>query len=525
MNILASLFGCNISEHKWKELGTTSSPQNTQSHKTTAAFLTNAVLTSSSNTTCATQDSREPPSSHHITFPHVPQTEAKATTSTQKTPTDQTKTWEATLQWGGHTYTVKQDLPETTTIDQWENIVQSYEKILKAQKDIPAGVNTLTLTLDPDDNSMKIETPQGRGSSEAKKQPIVIKSDTVNALVKLYADYKINILSSRLIPTKKADKTVPLDAIHTLTRPIRNTGNTCFIASVIQGWLIYQKAALEKQNNEGTQILLKLINDYETKESIDLQSFVDFLKKKKPAWFSDGILLTQDPQELIAFLREFMPNTAVQTYTEYTYKQEDSEDAVPSGATVVEETATKDPYSGMLTLHPTIEQTKIQSGQTFDQLVTQSFTQENKNIQLKREICVPREKNIEEVVTRELTVTSQKQVLTRAPEELMIQVGRFQVQSDDQKDFVGGAIENVSEKLTLSSDFFENKENPTYRLRSVIRHIPSSRHYVAYVRKFNKDGSSSFVKANDSTIQPVDTKTVLEEAGQGGYLLIYDKSN
>ena len=201
-------------------------------------------------------------------------------------------------------------------------------------------------------------------------------------------------------------------------------------------------------------------------------------------------------------------------------------DAVHKGETVGETERTETPYAGMIVLHPKIIKSQIESGQNFSSLLSQSFIQESKEILLERNItpstCT---KN---VMQRKLALISKKDIFTKAPKELMIQVGRFQLQNESQKEFVKGSIEKIPEDMSIPSEFFQNNESPKYRLRSIICHMPgmsNCHHYKAYVRKTNPETKQSIFVLTDDGQKPqeIPSHKVLEAASKNGYIFIYDK--
>lgn len=419
------------------------------------------------------------------------------------------KTFRSTLQWGTYTYTVTQNLPDSTTDDEWNKIVENYTKILENHKD-RAGVPTLSLNFDKDKKTMKLNIPNPSGT------PTIIdaKGETsIGYLIDFYTIRNIGVFATTSTEGEKDKKTSKsLSGIDTHTLPLENKGNTCFIASVCQGWLIFQKNALQaKLNHLNTPlrintdigILITWIEAYENGKA-DLTPLLVFIKQKKPEWYNEttGTFKQQDAHEFIDLLNEFMIHEPIFTHSEYTYE---------SALTVVEDPKSLDrAASHFLSLG--VEKKPI------DELVKQFFNPMTKD--LNRKVVVEKDRSTLEEVT--LKIKSKQDRFTAAPQELNIQFKRF----DSSGKKLDTEIEEIQEILELSGDYFVDGKPRKYQLDSVIEHLgdkQTSGHYIAYVRKVNpkKENEFYFVKANDGEITNPIPKDEFLKAAKRGYLLRY----
>jgi hypothetical protein len=93
-------------------------------------------------------------------------------------PSSTFKTFSKIIQWGRHSYTLRDSLPDSTTEAQWNEIAKKYLAVLN---DIPelAGVNHLTLSLDKKSETMKVIIP-------SENRTFDIQNEHVKELLNIY---------------------------------------------------------------------------------------------------------------------------------------------------------------------------------------------------------------------------------------------------------------------------------------------------------------------------------------------------
>lgn len=302
-----------------------------------------------------------------------------------------------------------------------------------------------------------------------------------------------------------------------------NLGNTCFIASVIQASLVFQKAAFVEKMKTATedekktiQQFIDWITDYENSKSVSLSPLLGILTQ-------NGVYngSQEDAAELMTWLRNYQstPTVSFEQIAEFDPEAlKPGEFMIPAEenpAQFIQEIALEvesevGPYGGR----------KIKSGQNLVDLIKKFFSKvdmKDQNSYLERYV-LDTEGQMSE---RKLPILSRREVMSAAPQELTFQLKKYSRDRDTGSTFrLDGALEEVPETFILPEDCCANGEVATYRLRSVISHhgiSPDSGHYTAYVRK-----GDSYVCANDSVISQIDRETMLKAAKEG-YILIYDK--
>lgn len=344
-----------------------------------------------------------------------------------------------------------------------------------------------------------------------------------------------------------------------LFRGIPNKGNTCYLASVIQGWAVFQTAAFERKlaNPSTTDSdkhiilsILKWIKKYDTTDQskIDIQPILDLITQNP----NFRIGRQEDASECIAWLQNFTEGSSpIVLHTTETL----ASDALLSGETLLPENRTCDPYPGRMVLelsthatlpemtwfdtamtllklaknffHPKTEaqMPQVKSGPTLLEMIKNLYSPAT--VEEGTEVTRLVQSAEGSVTLRKLKLSSRQERLSAAPEELTLEIKRFRY---DRKTHIthrlGDEISQVPETFQLPAECLNSDQKAFYKLRSVIHHLgdsPDSGHYVAYVRKIDPQTQQSyFIEANDSAITPIDQATMLKMAAQG-YILIYDK--
>lgn len=428
------------------------------------------------------------------------------------------KTYSKIISWNGHSYTLRERLPDSTTPEEWDTIVDSYEAILKTQNQY-AGVASLTLKLNQATEQMEIDIP-------ARSEKITVKNTehpAVNGLLNFYKNHDLESFKASLTQnstprdiqdeTNAASKTprnidlIPATTdVHTIIRGIPNLGNTCFIASVCQSWLIYQEDALKKklsqhpEENETKVIseLLKWIENYKRNSQVSIYPILNLLKQNKSQWFNSQKLIQQDAHEFMKWLSQFMVHEEIKNET--TYEMDVS--SLKNEQSLIPQDSPPSSSSSHISLSLTSDKTTLES------LVHQYFNPKLDNIQLSATIA----STSNEITTKNLPVKSQKDRFVTAPQELNFQIKRF---TQDSK-----LNNEVDMKEILELD------GKKYKLDSIVIHQGKSKdsgHYVAYVRKKDpRTGEDHFELANDGTISQVSMEAVLSAAKQA-YLIRYTR--
>ena len=475
-----------------------------------------------------------------------------------------TKPFEGKLKWGEIEYNVTQNLPQGTSNEDWKTIVDAYEKILNSPEvsvQCKPGIKTLELTLDAKNSAMNIMIPA------AVPQTFSITNQFVKNLMEYHAKRNIVGLQSssqvtreektatdlRKITTRDPTGTETIESnkekrtgIHAAIHGIPNPNNTCFIASSIQAWLVYQKKGLEKKlataTSKDKKIIASILDWIKTYELtagqglVEIQPFLENVvakcdtndrfedfgklvnewKKDKKGTFPG--ISQNDANELILWLSTFIESEEIFTHPEYQF-------ALPPGETLIPDANRRDDrYEGFKHLtfeyHNTSGSFVFNKGQTIAQSLERSFEDTLEKGTLIDDCIVQIGTKVER---KQLPLESKKDRLSQAPQELTLFIKRF----TNTREYIGGSIGKVTEILEMPADYFVDKTQAKYRLRSVISHLGNSLesgHYNAYVRKFDAQGNSQFYLANDSTIAPVTTDKALE-AAEEAYMLIYDKIN
>jgi ubiquitin C-terminal hydrolase len=315
---------------------------------------------------------------------------------------------------------------------------------------------------------------------------------------------------------------------------IPNRGNTCFLASVLQSWAIFQKPAFEKKLAAATtsendrhiiRSIIEWINTFETsrEEMIDLGPFLGVARN--PAF---PIGRQQDAAELITWLENFTaePSTVYHSNLKIDPRELQEGDVVFDG----EEMAPRYVRSIPLEVERQIQKDGtlvIKPGQTLLGMISKFFSESDLTEQgayVERYVQDP----TGNVTLRKLRLSSKQDFLSNAPKELTFQIKKFHRDSQTERTHrLDGELEKVQETFEMPAEYFANgSERASYQLRSVIYHIgssPNNGHYVAYVRKIDPNtGASTFICANDESITPIDPETMMKMATKG-YILIYDK--
>ncbi|HSX14237.1 MAG TPA: ubiquitin carboxyl-terminal hydrolase family protein [Chlamydiales bacterium] len=300
---------------------------------------------------------------------------------------------------------------------------------------------------------------------------------------------------------------------------IPNLGNTCYIASVIQASMLFQKSALQEKlitadaNERKTiQAILDWIHEYEnTKGAINLHSILRILQQNG---MYNGT--QQDAAELITWLGNFQPNSSV--YFQQIFK------TVPlvEGEFIIEDEGNRSQLVREIPLEVECSHgtKQIKPGQTLLSLLKKFFSEIDVQDQHAYRDCLVQD-NQGNLSERRIPVISKKEILSSAPKELTLQIKKFSKNHNTGVlHRLEGALEDVPEIFVMPQEYCANGETATYQLRSVISHLGSNLdggHYVAYVRKGN-----SYFYANDRRIEKIDREGMLEGA-RNGYILIYDK--
>ncbi len=425
--------------------------------------------------------------------------------------------FKGSLVWKGVKYFVEQDLPQTTTQTEWEEIVKAYEQILNeslsnTDAECQPGADRIELSFHAENKKMDILF------SSKKTIAVEVKQEIADILQKHQ--------STSVIQNKNL-------GIYGKIISIPNKGNTCFIASTIQAWLIYQQKGLKKklsnakpEEKEVIEALLSFIEKYKKQETIDIRIFLEtvmvhykggnaqlsqFAKEmiewKKSASTSSYPALPQvDTEEFMRWLSSFIqPEEITRLHKEDLLLAE--------GETLQEPKTTNDPYEGRRDLIPL-------KGQTLSHLIDLSFQDDlEEDISIER-LIRNKDQNLEE---KKVPLKSRTEQLSQAPQEFILSLKRF----DRNNERIGDPIRQVNEFLEMPEKHFADGKSAKYRLRSIICHKgtkTNSGHYVAYVRKINPQGLSQFYLADDGRISPEKTEDVLK-AAETAYQIIYDKIN
>lgn len=434
------------------------------------------------------------------------------------------------LTWKGIKYTIEQDLPQATSKEEWNAIVAAYEQILNDSmpSDNPncqAGVDRLELSFNAEKEEMNILFPAQSKEKESISLSLPVKQEIAATLKK-----------GRLALASF------IQEIENKISPIPSRGNTCFIASTIQAWLIYQQEGLKRKLEKATafekniiESILAFIKKYKESSSIDLRTFLEtvmihynvqggdeklnsFAKqmiewKKEPSKTSYPSLPQADAEELIRWLSLFVESEQITRIHEEKL-------VLPPGESVVEveenpsNPTQPDLYEGHRDIIPL-------KGKPLSQLLELSFHDDLKEKTSVRRFIKNKEGGMEE---KEVPLKARTERLSKAPQELILSFKRF----GENNIRIGDAISQVEEILEMPGEkYFADGKNAKYRLRSIICHQGStanSGHYVTYVRKFDAQGNSRFYLADDGRITPQETKDVLK-AAETAYQIIYDKIN
>lgn len=156
--------------------------------------------------------------------PQTPPELAPATLTLQRANTTHRK---AELTWGQYIYTVEQDLPATTTDDEWKQIVNAYATILNGtnRADCPAGIQRLEIALDENTGEMNIVLPpeiMSPSSPNPQKRTIHIEPQEA-------VEFLVSALTKTKTPVRSREirQTAPL--------ALKNETHTlCYLNSLIQ---------------------------------------------------------------------------------------------------------------------------------------------------------------------------------------------------------------------------------------------------------------------------------------------------
>lgn len=430
------------------------------------------------------------------------------------------------LTWKGVKYLVEQDLPQATSQQEWDAMVAAYEQILNDSmpSDNPncqAGVDRLELSFNAEKEEMNILFP----AQSKEKEPISLSLPVKQEIAATLKKGRLALVSS-------------IQEIENKIASIPNRGNTCFIASTMQAWLVYQQEGLKRKLEKATDYektviasILDCIQEYKKSNSFNIRKFLEnvmihynvpggdqrlnqFAKqmiewKKSPSATSYPTLPQADAEELIRWLSQFVEPEQI------TRLHEEKLVLLPGESVVQSDAVEPDLYEGRRDLLPL-------KGKTLAHLLDLSFRDDLKaTIAVDRRI---RNKDGEEKDER-VPLEARTERLSKAPQELLLSFKRFR--KDNVR--IGDAISQVEEILEMPGEkYFADGKSAKYRLRSIICHrggsTANSGHYVAYVRKFDAQGNSQFYLADDGTITPQETKDVLK-AAETAYQLIYDKIN
>lgn len=310
--------------------------------------------------------------------------------------------------------------------------------------------------------------------------------------------------------------------------PIPNLGNTCFVASAIQGWLRFQGPALMRKLSDPeindqdkllAQTILNTLTQYEnTKGNFDLTSFLQVVAKCSCFEYVSGT--QQDAAELVTWLENFVqPETKVyvrrnETLEPSALKQD--EQILDMGDRI------EVPYPGRISISPEYTFSNgdclISSGQNLLTALKRYFSPQDvrgQNAVLERYVLntdgIPEE--------RRIPVIERQEILSTAPEELKIEIKRFVSNHAGATHRVGGSLE-IPESFTMPADFFEDGKATNYELQSVISHSGSSLHSGHYTASIKtKDG---FFFTSDNHVEKISREEMLRLASLG-YLLIFRK--
>lgn len=438
-----------------------------------------------------------------------------------KNPSSKYKTYSSKISWGGYSYTVRESLPDSTTAAEWDTIVESYKAILETRTQY-AGVSRLNLKLDQTSKQMEIDIPE-------KSIKITVKDSedyAVNGLLHFRIDGKLEEFKATLTLRNSSPRSIQDEAnaasitprnlervpasidVHTIIRGIPNQGNTCFIASICQSWLIYQtdalKRKLEKTNDENKKadirVLLDWIESYKTCEQVSVEPILSLLKTNKPSWFSHTSnqmsLTQQDAHDFMSWLNEFMIHEGVKTYLD----PDSSKIKLAKGETFVDVDSQHNDASSDIQL------TLSTSDKSFLSMIREAFRPNDlltcAIIQMPNDVLNERE-------------VPAKKLFNNAPQEL-----NFHIQRTTQAEVSG-----INEIL----EFGENVaggQSKRYKLESFVVHSGPSMdrgHYVAYVRKIDpKTGKDHFFLTNDGAITPITLDGFLK-AAKKAYLIRYKR--
>ncbi|HSX13747.1 MAG TPA: hypothetical protein VLE96_04925 [Chlamydiales bacterium] len=199
------------------------------------------------------------------------------------TPSSTFKTYSKTVIWGGHSYTLRERLPDSTTDAAWDAIAASYFAILEDHQQY-AGVGYLKLSIDPSSKEMRIDIP-------AKSAQIIVPSNhaTLQALVKFHENGKLKDLHAFLTLPNHS----PRD-LQNLSPNSQPPGTV--IREVCENWLIYKTAGLNEKKKRTTDKkeleiideLLNWIKARNTNQVIDMMPIEKLLRKHYPQWFADA---------------------------------------------------------------------------------------------------------------------------------------------------------------------------------------------------------------------------------------------
>jgi hypothetical protein len=341
----------------------------------------------------------------------------------------------------------------------------------------------------------------------AEWKATLISAEQANILENESLPFKVNGFTETLF--ESADLTVP--------KGIPNEGNTCFIASVIQASILFQKSAFEEKLKHASdeekaviQSILGWIRSSENrKNTAHLGPFLQILQRY-------GIYNgnQEDAAEFLTWIGNYLPNPKVY------FHQITKTAPLNSGEFIIEDEGNQTQFVREIPLEVERDSGEIKAGQTLLGLIKKFFSENdvsNQNLFLDRLIQEPKG-NISE---RRLPLLSRREILSEAPQELTFQIKKFyqdRVAGTLQR--INGTLSDVPEQFDLPAEYCANGEQATYQLRSVICHrgtSPHSGHYIAYVRK-----GKFYYCANDDLITKIDRPMMLK-AARDGYILIYDK--
>lgn len=112
-------------------------------------------------------------------------------------------------------------------------------------------------------------------------------------------------------------------------------------------------------------------------------------------------------------------------------------------------------------------------------------------------------------------IVKEKHQLGTAPPLLVVNFKRFSNSGDPDM-----APIQADSKITLSADYFKDRNEGRYELQGVVQHLHPFAHYIAHVKK--PDGSHYLCNDLLPNIEPIAGKEFLAAANQG-YILVYRK--